>query len=271
MLSDPPTELPILIPEAVREEALQGALRWLPKPGSLAKSSSTPALPRGWQRFLLGLSRQGRPIEGWAYQWQPTQSLTHLIKACIHGDEPLSACVAWRYLHHLMGVSPEALSVKTSLLCIPVLNPDGVVASTRKNGAGVDLNRNFATCNWQPLPSTDPYFGGFYARSEPETQLLEALLESSRPERILSLHTPYRLLNFDGPCAPLAEAMGQAMDYPVEASIGYPTPGSFGTYAGVERDLSVLTLELPPDDALAPEQVFETVLPGLHLFLSNSD
>ena len=33
--------------------------------------------------------------------------------------------------------------------------------------------------------------------------------------------------------------------YPVTTSIGYSTPGSFGTWAGVERGIPTVTLELP--------------------------
>jgi len=43
--------------------------------------------------------------------------------------------------------------------------------------------------------------------------------------------------------------MGERNGYPVSASIGYPTPGSLGTYAGVERKIPIITLELPRVDA----------------------
>jgi len=33
--------------------------------------------------------------------------------------------------------------------------------------------------------------------------------------------------------------------YPVKSYIGYPTPGSLGTYAGKERNIPTITLELP--------------------------
>ena len=38
--------------------------------------------------------------------------------------------------------------------------------------------------------------------------------------------------------------MSEIINYPTESSIGYPTPGSFGTWAGVERDIPTITLEL---------------------------
>jgi protein MpaA len=34
------------------------------------------------------------------------------------------------------------------------------------------------------------------------------------------------------------------INYPIEENIGYPTPGSFGTWAGIERNIPTITLEL---------------------------
>jgi len=33
--------------------------------------------------------------------------------------------------------------------------------------------------------------------------------------------------------------------YPPAATIGYPTPGSLGSYAGIDRQIPMITLELP--------------------------
>ena len=42
----------------------------------------------------------------------------------------------------------------------------------------------------------------------------------------------------------IAKRISDIIKYPVEASIGYPTPGSFGTWAGIERNIPTITLEL---------------------------
>ena len=39
--------------------------------------------------------------------------------------------------------------------------------------------------------------------------------------------------------------MSAACGYPKVASVGYPTPGSFGARYGVDAGLPVITLELP--------------------------
>ena len=51
--------------------------------------------------------------------------------------------------------------------------------------------------------------------------------------------------NHDGPGERLAEAMAGCNGYPVTGAIGYSTPGSFGTWAGEERHIATVTLELP--------------------------
>ena len=78
------------------------------------------------------------------------------------------------------------------------------------------------------------------------------LLRKFRPDKILSIHQPLECNNNDGPDGlHLAELMAEHNGYPVENYIGFPTPGSFGTYAGKEKRIPMVTLELPrgrPDD-----------------------
>ena len=42
----------------------------------------------------------------------------------------------------------------------------------------------------------------------------------------------------------IAEKISEITGYPVQSDIGYPTPGSFGTYCGVERKIPTITLEV---------------------------
>ena len=60
----------------------------------------------------------------------------------------------------------------------------------------------------------------------------------------MTLHAPYKIVNYDGPAQNIAQKISDIIGYPVEPSIGYPTPGSFGTYCGVERNIPTITLEL---------------------------
>ena len=105
--------------------------------------------------------------------------------------------------------------------------------------------------------NTNPYFGGESAGSEIETQFVMEVIDQYKPEKILTLHAPYKVVNYDGPARDWAESVSKIINYPVEESIGYPTPGSFGTYAGVERNIPVITLEL--DEKIPPEQLIPPV------------
>ena len=151
------------------------------------------------------------------------------------------------------------------LLFIPCLNPDGMQLGQRTNANGVDLNRNFPTKNWGENHGDNAtcddaetaYYGGTSGGSEIETQFLIDTIREFKPNRILTLHAPYKVVNYDGPAKELAEKISTIINYPVEASIGYPTPGSFGTYAGVERQIPTITLEL--DEEIPVEQLIQPV------------
>ena len=63
------------------------------------------------------------------------------------------------------------------------------------------------------------------------------------PVRILSIHSDLHLVDYDGPAKQLAEQMSLECGYKLVDNIGYPTNGSFGTWAGIEKQIPVITLE----------------------------
>ena len=69
--------------------------------------------------------------------------------------------------------------------------------------------------------------------------------------------SPYKVVNYDGPAKEIAEKFSEIIRYPAEGSIGYPTPGSFGTYCGVERNIPTITLEL--DEEIPVEELVQPV------------
>jgi protein MpaA len=116
----------------------------------------------------------------------------------------------------------------------------------RVNARRVDLNRNFPAANWQASKFKGPYFGGPAAASEPETATLVDTITRLHPRRILTIHSmPQPCNNYDGPAESLARRMAELNGYPVTANIGYPTPGSLGSWAGIDQHIAVITLELP--------------------------
>lgn len=162
---------------------------------------------------------------------------TILIIGVVHGDEPQGKFLIENYLQN-------GKHSKNRMLFIPCLNPDGLALGTRQNINLVDINRNFPTENWQNAPFTPEYFGGESAASEIETKFVVETMEEFKPDVILTLHTPYKVVNYDGPAKEIAKKISEIINYPAKWDIGYPTPGSFGTYAGIERNIPIITLEL---------------------------
>lgn len=161
-----------------------------------------------------------------------------------HGDEPEGEILINRLIHET-----KEISAKNNLFFIPCLNPDGRDMKIRGNANFVDLNRNFPTKNWELTPK-NLYFSGDYAGSEVETQFLVSVIEYAAPDLIISIHAPFGIINYDGAAEKAAEKFATFNKYPVRKDIGYPTPGSFGTYTGVERSIPVITLELPENECI---------------------
>jgi protein MpaA len=218
------------------------------------------------ERKMLAQSVQKRSIEGVFFGPAEPERLDTLFLGVFHGDEGIAGELMHRFITSLeQGMfAGEAIDFdEHPVLIVPILNPDGLMARTRMNANGVDLNRNYPTPEWSEQNQDTPYYSGKSAGSEPETRLVMSLIEQYQPKKIITVHSPYKVLNFDGPARSLAEAMATHSDYPVVEDIGYPTPGSFGTYAGKIRQIQVVTLELPPgkndpphdDQTLGPESL----------------
>ena len=157
-----------------------------------------------------------------------------LVIGVTHGDEPQGYYLITEYLRS---------NPNSKLGFIPVLNPDGMTNNQRGNANKVDINRNFPTKNWE-LTERNEFFGGEAPASEIETKFLVEVIEEYSPKLILSLHAPFKTVNFDGDARIYAEHISKIIKYPVQEDIGYPTPGSFGTYAGIEKRIPTITLEL---------------------------
>jgi murein peptide amidase A len=89
------------------------------------------------------------------------------------------------------------------------------------------------------------YFGGTTGGSEPETRFVMTLVDSLRVGMIITLHAPLTCVNHDGPAEAHARRLAGLMKLPHRSDIGYATPGSLGTWAGRERGIPILTVELP--------------------------
>lgn len=202
-----------------------------------------------WPTTLtVGRSVEGRAIG--AYVFRGTPKRTVLILGGFHGDEPKSVFVARRWVDFLLTERDPVDDARW--VVVPLVNPDGYAKRQRRNARRVDINRNFPTKNWMPTSPRTRMYGGPTAASEPETRAVMAVVRRFRPMRIVTIHSigaGRHCNNYDGPGRASALAMRRYNHYPVTASIGYPTPGSFGSWAGGERNIATLTLELPSHDS----------------------
>jgi murein peptide amidase A len=210
---------------------------------ALTTDNQPEGLPARTPREIieLGRSHGGKPVNLYIFG---TGADAVLVIGGIHGDEPTSAAVAQKLVERLE-TEPEYWDQRT-VAVLPCANPDGLAAKSRDNRRSVDLNRNFPARNWR----ASHLAGGQRAASEPETEAVLAAIERIRPRRILAIHacrSKRECNNYDGPAEGLAEAMAMLNGYPLRASMGYPTPGSLGSWAGSDRRIPTVTLELPRD------------------------
>ena len=204
--------------------------------------------------FVFGKTAIGLPIP--AYRWEGGGPEV-LVLGGVHGDETEGVVCG----HGLFDELSRSFALRLNLTLVPAFNLDGVLAKTRVNHRGVDLNRNLPTNDWNPQLFNERYPPGPSANSEPENQALTSFLEARKPRFVLSLHSYKPMLNVNGPCEPEAEAIRALTGYVIEESIGYPTPGCLGTYAGLERGMPTLTYEI--ERGLAPQEVLRIHVPAV--------
>ena len=195
-----------------------------------------------WPPETYGRSHLGLPLE----VWNPRRRCELLVFAGIHGEEPETTYALSRALRQFA----EPLERSAVVLAA---NPDGLIRGTRGNARGVDLNRNFPSRNWQPDPVTcrstmeDPsdvvLSPGEHAGSEPETRALLLLIARLKPDAVVALHAPLACID-DANESALGVRLAQRTGMPFVKDVGYPTPGSFGSW-GQENGVPVVTYEFP--------------------------
>jgi len=196
--------------------------------------------------IVVGRSVQRRPIECLVLGEGPDVTL---VLAAIHGDEPAAVPIVRRLAIYLQE-NRQLLQGRQAIL-VPVVNPDGLVHSSRLNACGVDLNRNFPSSN-----RINDATHGLQALSEPEARVIRQLIRQYDPDRIISIHqltdtgpqalanrVPKGCIDYDGPGKALAETMARHCHLPVER-LG-AAPGSLGSYAGQDLAIPCITVELP--------------------------
>ncbi len=207
-------------------------------PEITTQAQITPILPLAEYR-IIGNSIQNRPIMC-TILGQGNDTI--FILATIHGDEPAGTPLVQKLSAYLQQ-NPYLLQGRKVIL-LPIANPDGMTNNHRYNAKGVDLNRNFASANWQKNA-----LQGLSPLSEPETRAIFQLIQEFSPDRIVSIHQRLQnasaCIDYDGPGQRLANQMAQKSELPIQ-KYGAQS-GSLGSYAGLTLKIPIITIELPRD------------------------
>jgi len=157
------------------------------------------------EKRVIGHSVRGRPITAWRLGERGKPKV--LLVATMHGNEgaPRQILASLRDGAKIHGIN---------LWVLPVYNPDGLAAHTRKNAHGVDLNRNFPY-HWTDLDGS--YESGPRAGSEPETRAAMRFLKQVRPRWIVSFHQPLHGVDTDTKTPRFSHRVARALDLPLKS------------------------------------------------------
>ena len=127
----------------------------------------------------IGFSVQNKPI----YQVKIGNGKTKIMMwSQMHGNEPTTTKALFDFFNFMASDSDLAQQIKNqyTLLCIPILNPDGAFAYTRENANKVDLNRD-------ALEAT-----------QPEMQVLHDVFKRFKPNYCFNLHDQRTIFGTQG-------------------------------------------------------------------------
>ncbi|MEX2560447.1 MAG: M14 family zinc carboxypeptidase [Pirellulales bacterium] len=192
-----------------------------------------------WER--LGASAEGRPIEFVQLGGGPRRVL---VVGSLEGDRPEGLELAAYLAAHLARFPGRAAQATVTIVRDP--NPDGRLRRTTGNARGVHLEQNFPTSNWHKVPASRYWTSGREPDSEPETRILNDLLDDVAPDRILILSSAPApaSLTYAGPAEQFAGAVAlQAGLWP--KPLDPAAAGSLAAYAGRDRGTPIIVLGLP--------------------------
>ena len=112
----------------------------------------------------------------------------------------------------------------------PGAEPRRARGGSEDSAREVDLNRNFPARNLRPnIPRLPPRGGG---AERARDRVFRGVGRIAPAPGGGSVHAPFACINDDGPAEAWAEAVAAASGWAAQADLGYPTPGSLGSWAG---------------------------------------
>ncbi|TIC81658.1 M14 family zinc carboxypeptidase [Nocardioides sp. GY 10127] len=197
-----------------------------------ARGKKNPAVVA---RRKIGESVQGRAIMAY-HLGEPARAGVPkvVVISTMHGNEDDTRVI----LRSLVTGDPV---VGVDLWVIPVYNPDGLAAGTRKNAHGVDLNRNWPY-RWTDLDGN--YESGSGPASEPETKAVMAFLKKVQPQRLLSFHQPLYGVDTDTKKPAYAKRVARVLKLPRKTfNCGGVCHGTMTSWYNHRFDGAALTAE----------------------------
>lgn len=214
------TAVPLLLPVAGTSSAATGS----------APSAATPDAVIGTR--VLGTTRGDRKIR--AYHLGEEGEPKVVLISTMHGNE-----AATRFILRSLVEGKPVHGI--DLWVVPVYNPDGLAARTRKNARGVDLNRNYPF-RWVDLDGN--YESGRRPASERETRAMMAFLKDVQPRWLLSFHQPLRGVDTDTKRPKFARRVARTLDLPRKTlDCGGVCHGTMTSWYNHKFDGTALTVE----------------------------
>ncbi len=276
------SELKNIVETCAKVDSIYSKLGW----------GKSPCLDLPWKYEFV--SELGKPLLYWEYSScssigeDADKKNTTLILGGVHADELTPVHMAFKIAKTLHDNPKMYENVR--VIVAPLVNPDGFFSQPykRTNSNGVDLNRNFPTHTWTNSAFHDwshsktkdkRKFPGFYANSEQGTRFQTSLIEQFHPDRIFSIHAPLAFLDLDydnkklfNQKMRLSEDQKKAKEiaHIISQSAGNYRikdfgiyPGSLGNYAGNERAIPTITLELSSSDPHKVTKFWNDFSPGI--------
>lgn len=151
------------------------------------------------EKKLLGNDDFGNPITYYYVSTKQAETTVstkrplYLITCGTHGFEKISTAVVYETFKNAFAnwktdEGLETLLFNADFIIVPVVNPSGWNAFTRKNGNGVDLNRNFGTKDWSGGDPSSSTYGGTAPFSEKESQYIKYLFDNFKFNSVIDFH-----------------------------------------------------------------------------------